>query len=512
LFNLALIKNSGSEPVSNMLIMKKLFFHYFQGAFRRSPAIIILSLLFLVACKDDEDPVPVSEITNATNSHINSWIYENMSYWYLWNDQLPENADKNVDPESYFNSLLYSDDRFSWIQDNYQELLNALQGISREAGYEYVLYREKENSDNVLLQILYIKPLSPAATSGLTRGDVITHINNEQITVNNYQTLLESTRQDHTVQYKPQNVDAETFGEPKSASLSAVQYAENPNYLHKVIETGGKKIGYFVYNFFAEGTESEQGIYDAEMDAIFTGFKSAGINELVLDLRFNSGGSESSAKNLASLIGKNIDQSKVFLKREYNEQVEKAILSDNELGESFLISNYLNKPNNIGNQLSSGRVYILTSSRTASASELIINALKPYMEVFLIGDTTYGKNVGSISLFEENDPKNTWGIQPIVVKVFNSLDQSDYSTGFEPQVLDKDNSLFLYPLGDSREALLSQALNQIAGISGREKAGARQETREPIAHSLDFKRRSFNLTVDSPLGVVREQGDGGIKE
>jgi C-terminal processing protease CtpA/Prc len=483
--------------------MKIKMLQYFKPAFIRFSTVLFLGAVLFSSCKEDEDPRPVAEIAGTADTYVNSWIYENMSYWYLWNSQLPAHTDKNTDPESYFNSLLYSEDRFSWIQDNYQELLNSLQGISKEAGYEYVLYREKENSDNVLLQILYIKPASPAATSGLKRGDVITHINGQQITVDNYQGLLESIREDHTVQYKPLNVDNQTFEDVKTVSLSAIQYAENPNYLHSIIESGGKKVGYFVYNFFAEGTDSEQGIYDAEMDGIFAEFKSAGINELVLDLRFNSGGSEGSAKNLASLIGRGIDKNKVFLKREYNSQVKEAILNDNELGESFLVSNYVNKQNNIGNQLSSGRVYILTSSRTASASELIINALKPYMDVFLIGDTTYGKNVGSISLFEEKDPKNTWGLQPIVVKVFNSLDQSDYSAGFEPKVLDKDNSLFLYPLGDTREALLGQALNQITGISTRERAGSGTQNREPLAHSLDFKRRSFNLTVEKiPLEVL----------
>jgi C-terminal processing protease CtpA/Prc len=139
-------------------------------------------------------------------------------------------------------------------------------------------------------------------------------------------------------------------------------------------------------------------------------------------------------------------------------------------------------------------VFILTSSRTASASELIINALKPFMEVFLIGDKTYGKNVGSISLFEENDPKNQWGLQPIVVKVYNSLDQSDYSTGFTPDVLHKDNSLYLYPLGDPREALLSQAIGQITGTSTISRED--RERRVPVGHSLDFKRRSFNLIMD----------------
>jgi C-terminal processing protease CtpA/Prc len=153
----------------------------------------------------------------------------------------------------------------------------------------------------------------------------------------------------------------------------------------------------------------------------------------------------------------------------------------------------------VGSQLASGRVFILTSSRTASASELIINALKPYMDVFLIGDTTYGKNVGSISLFDEKDSQNTLGLQPIVLKVFNSLDQSDYSTGFQPNVVSKDNSLYLYPLGDPREALLSQALGQISGISARERVGEAVETRKTIAHSLDFKRRSFSLIVDEEI-------------
>ncbi|HEU5145245.1 MAG TPA: S41 family peptidase, partial [Chryseosolibacter sp.] len=247
-------------------------------------------------------------------------------------------------------------------------------------------------------------------------------------------------------------------------------------------------------NFFASGTDSRPGIYDQEMDAIFADFKSEGITDLVVDLRFNSGGSESSARNLASLIGQGVDASKIFLKRQYNDKVEEAIIKDPSLGEEYLISHYMTKANNIGNQLASGRVYILTSSRTASASELIINALKPFMEVFLIGDTTYGKNVGSISLFEENDDKNPWGMQPIVVKVFNSEGRSDYSTGFVPDVIHKDNGIYLYPLGDPREALLGQAIGQITGTATSSRTT--RETRRPVAHSLDLKRRSYNLNMD----------------
>lgn len=478
--------------------MRKRTFRLFP---RRPEIALIFISIFLSACSEDElMPVQIdtrASVRNEANAYVNSWIEENMKYWYLWNDDLPGSSNKNLDPETYFASLLSPEDRFSWIQPNYRDLLNSLQGISREAGYEFVLYREKEGSENVVLQILYIKPGSPAAEVELKRGDLVTHINDQQITTANYQTLISSIREPHAMRYKPLISEEETFGETKSVSLSAVEYAENPNYLHKVIEVDGKKIGYFVYNFFASGTDDQPGRYDAETDAIFAGFKSQGITDLVLDLRFNSGGSEVAAKNLASLIGRGIDENKIFLKRQYNDEVEQSILNDENLGQGFLISNFTTKSSNVGNQLSSGRVYVLTSSRTASASELIINALKPFMEVFLIGDTTYGKNVGSVSLYEENDPKNAWGIQPIVVKVYNSEDESDYSSGFVPDVLHKDNSLYLYPLGDMREALLSQAIGQITGTATTSRID--QEKRTALAHSLDFKRRSFNLIMDGSM-------------
>jgi carboxyl-terminal processing protease len=233
------------------------------------------------------------------------------------------------------------------------------------------------------------------------------------------------------------------------------------------------------------------------MNAIFSKFKSEGITDLVLDLRFNSGGSESSAQSLASFIGKDIDATKTFERRIYNAKVEAEILKDPALGQGYLTTKFQAKDANIGGQLTGGRVYILTSSRTASASELIINALKPFMDVFLIGDVTYGKNVGSISIYDEDSKTNTWGLQPIVVKVFNSLGQSEYGNGFQPNVLDEDNGLYLYPLGDQREALLAQAIGQITGAATNGRLRTPEETKEAVGHSLDQKRRSFNLVIDT---------------
>jgi C-terminal processing protease CtpA/Prc len=171
-------------------------------------------------------------------------------------------------------------------------------------------------------------------------------------------------------------------------------------------------------------------------------------------------------------------------------------------GPEFFLKKFTNEANNIGAQLSGGRVYILTRNRTASASELIINGLKPYMDVFIVGDTTYGKNVGSISIYEENDKRNKWGMQPIVVQAYNKLNESDYAEGFLPNIPNDDNSLVILPLGDENENLLSLALAEITGNSGgRKKSAQLQPWGKMLGSSLDRKRRNFDLTVNknSPL-------------
>jgi carboxyl-terminal processing protease len=490
---------------SIMTLHPSKFFQFFR--FQILITVLILVPAFILSGCSDEDS-DISPLQNADNNYVNDWIQENMEYWYLWNTSIPEDLDKNLDPAEYFTALTNKDDRFSWIQENYQELLNSLNGISKEAGYEYILYKENESGETVVAQILYVKPSSPASQSGLKRGDLISKINGTTLTVTNYKELMKKVREDHTINYKPLDIESRTFGSETTVSLTTLQYQENPNYLKKIIEVDGKKIGYYVYNFFASGTNE---IYDLEMDEFFNEFKNNNITDLILDLRFNSGGSEISSKNLASLIGAGIGSSKVFFKREYNAAVTQHILNTTSLGEAFLTAHFLDKTANIGNQLSGQRVYILTSDRTASASELIINALKPYMEVFLIGDVTYGKNVGSISIYEENNPRIKWGLQPIVTKVYNSVGSSDYSTGFVPDIENKDTGLMIYPLGDTRENLLAEAIAQITGkpvSGGRIATRAESLDRKSLGSSLDEKKRSFQLIMDnSTLPAANQNSD-----
>lgn len=452
---------------------------------------LLVASVFVPTSCDNEEP------TNP-NEYVNDWILRNMQFWYYWNTTISADPDKGLEHDAFFESLLHSQDRFSWIQEDFKELLNSLQGINKEVGFEFVLYLEDEFTRSVIGQILYVKPNSPAAVAKLKRGDMIVKINDKKLSLDNYKELLAEMGEPFSMAYKPLDIDMELFGVEKKISLFPVEYTENPNYLHSVFTVDDHKVGYFMYNFFATGPTSTSNVYNDEMDQVFAGFKSQGITDLVIDLRYNNGGAESATLNLASLIVPNVSKSWVFAKRQYNEGVTKAIKEDPDLGESFLKVMFKEKTQNVGSLLNNARVYILTGPRSASASELLINGLRPYMDVFLIGSKTVGKNMGSISLFEENDPKNTWGMQPLVTRSFNSLDQSDYESGFAPQIPDSDNSIFLFPLGNPRERLLSLALNQIGKLP---LPGRQYEPHwgEPVGQSLDAKRRANILSIEPIL-------------
>lgn len=434
------------------------------------------------ACKEEEEIEPVIEESNP-NIAINKWINDVMKEVYLWLGEMRTPIADTSDPEDYFESLLNRPtDRFSVIYPDYQELINSLNGITLEAGYEFTLYRESQSNNNVLAEVSYVKKNSPAASTPLKRGDYITKINGTQMTLENYRSVLAQIEKPHTLTTLRFTEGSGGFVAQPEISLTPVQLAENPNFLDSVYTINGEKIGYVVYHFFAPGPGNNSTAYDQEMDAIFADFKAKGIQNLIVDFRYNGGGFVSSAVNLASLIAPGVKATDIFSKTKYN---------------SFLMQfdNLKNvqtpfkaKAENLGKILKGNRVYILTSTRTASASELIINGLKPYMDVFLIGDKTTGKNVGSVPFEDEENEDNKYGILPIVSRSFNSLDQSDYTNGFGANIEAKESSERLRPLGDVNEFLLRKAIEQITGVP----SGARyqQLDRVDVASTLDLKNRA----------------------
>ncbi|GAB3260485.1 S41 family peptidase [Larkinella harenae] len=430
-------------------------------------SLALLSVWLLSACKKETDIVEptTTTTTSSENQTVNNWILENMREYYYWNDKIPANPDMTLAPSDFFESLLYSydatarpdGDRFSWIEENANTLSASLSGESTTTGLEFMLYLRSQGSTNVIAQVLYVLPNSPAALAGFKRGDIISKVNGQSITTSNYASLLYSGATTFSFGLaQVQNnalVDTET-----TRSVTATVFQANPVFMDSVYSVGGKTVGYLVYNQFVPAPNNSNGTeYDNQVDAIFSDFKAKGVNELILDLRYNPGGYTSSSANLASLVGKNIDNSKVYFREEWNSTLTPYLKQ--AYGDDFFVQRFLNKSQNIGSNLQ--RVFVLTTDGTASSSELIINGLRPYMTVTTIGTTTYGKNVGSITIVDDSG-KIKWGMQPIVFKSFNSQGQSDYSAGFKPTI-EVEEPLTLQPLGDVNEALMNEALFQITG-------------------------------------------------
>ena len=184
----------------------------------------------------------------------------------------------------------------------------------------------------------------------------------------------------------------------------------------------------------------------------------------MIDLRYNGGGYVTNSDLLTTLMVKDLASrvNKVMNKRQYNDALTKEIKK--QYGEAALLTNFKMEANNISTL---NRVFFLTSNGTASASELVINNLKGLsMTVVLIGEHTYGKNVGSFTITDDAKRWN-YGLQPITFKILNSLDQSDYGSvnGFLPDYALEDNVLPYKLLGDPNETYLNKALNIIGPVA-----------------------------------------------
>ena len=196
--------------------------------------------------------------------------------------------------------------------------------------------------------------------------------------------------------------------------------------------------------------------------------KQKGITELILDLRYNGGGSVQNCVELASMITGQYD-SEIFAEEIWNQKLLTYL--EERFGRESLINRFVNKLENEEqiNSLKFNRVYIITSSESASASELLINGLASYIEVIQVGEKTFGKNVGSITVYDYIDnektknPDHTYAMQPIVLKIANSDGYADYTDGLEPSTEVEEDIRNLGILGDPFEPLLATTLNLISG-------------------------------------------------
>lgn len=421
--------------------------------------------VLLTSCSHNSvDPEP--SVDDSTNySSINSWVYELMDDAYFWQKYLPASSklDYTQNPTNFFEKLIYQReqlDRFSLITDDIDKLQAEFNGVSKIFGISYLTAYTSSTKTNIALFISLVVKDSPAEKAGLKRGDIILKVNGQALTSSNYSSLISGNE---TATFSLGTMANGVLTESgKQLTMTRAEVTENPVAFSTIVDKSqyGKKIGYVVYTQFIPGNTSDAEKYDNELRQLFANFSSQKVNELVLDLRFNPGGYISSATTLASLIGKNISSKKIFYKEQWNDRYQQYLLQ--KQGSDALNHAFQDEVGNVGSGIS--RVFVLTSNGTASASELVINGLKPYMDVITVGEHTYGKNLFG-SLIEDDLKRWKWGMYIMLGQTANANGESSYGTkeGIAPTYEVKDTTVPFYAFGDDNETLFKKVL-EIIGI------------------------------------------------
>lgn len=474
-----------------------------------------------LACSDNDDHA----FTFPKESTVQNFMWQGLNQWYFWqqeapnlgDDRFPNNEDyisyleKYPDPAEFFYQTCYDHnevvgtanavDRFSFVSDNYKTLVNSLEGISKSNGMEFGLVRFNGGLD-IFGYVRYIIPNSDAATKDIKRGDIFSRVNGTKLTDDNYAGLLFGNNDTYTLGMADISGTVVTDNDREVTLTKEDGLTENPILVAKTVEINGTKIAYLMYNGFTTG-------FNEELNSAFGQFKSEEATELVLDLRYNPGGSVESSRQLASMIY-GTHTKEVYIRQRWNDKIQ-SLLKKEQLEDYFAAKT--NKGTAI-NTLNLTKVYVLATGSSASASELVMNGLDPYITVFHIGEQTRGKNEFSVTMVDdidndyiysaarENkiDPNNKWAMQPLMGRNENSAGFSDYTSGLLPDVELKEDLSNLGVLGDPNEAMFARAIQEITGVSAKRDFTVKVPVRE-ISNSKMFAPLKDNMYLDKALVV-----------
>ena len=417
---------------------------------------LFVSLGFFTQCSDDPTGVGSEYL------EVNSWIRNQMSNYYFWNFVVPRMAPGNLAPEQFFEEILYTTDEFSYMTDDAETLLNELSGSQYSSGFSPAILSFSDQ-DQLFMVVKYVYPGSPAQLAGLQRGDIILSVNGQTLNSANYQELLQING---TVSYGlgsysldevTQQVNITDLDSVISVQKDILQL--DPVITTKVIETGGKRIGYLFYAQFIDGTAD---LFINGLNEQLAELKAQQIDELVIDLRYNPGGRITAASQFANaLVPLESAQNKdIFVEFEYNSLLENFYQNTDGVDSENLFLRFQEGPVSMGLE----RIYVLTTNQTASASELLIHGLKPYMEVITVGSNTLGKYYGSFVITGTfQSPPVYYAILPVTLKYLNADQESDFIDGLEARIGASENILSPKPLGDPTDPLLEAAISDILG-------------------------------------------------
>ncbi len=410
----------------------------------------------------DPDPQPNTPVDSLAilNAQIMGWMYGAMDEVYFWSSYLPElsTLQNETDPETFFNKLIYTpEDRWSWLTKDYTALMEEFAGTPTSMGISPIFKRFRE-SDNVFIFIAFVYPGSPADKAGIKRGDIIMKIDGIELDISNYSMLYnQSSYSVNLGDYSNGTISTRS----ESVSITAEIINSNPIVFDTILIFNNHKIAYLTYVEFISGTNDN---LLEEFGSQIDEFKNQGVTDLVIDLRYNPGGEITAANYLASCLAPASDVStkQIFVKFVYNTLVQNYFKENEGSNSPNLVNRYATN----GHSINLSRVFFLTSDRSASASELLIIGLKPYMEVIQIGDSTYGKFTGAWVLPDFNDPpKHNWAIVPIVSKYSNAEGFTDFADGLAPDYYFVDDIFEAKPFGDIADPMLGKAVELITGES-----------------------------------------------
>ena len=403
----------------------------------------LAGLTLLQACKKNDlsnnsTPTTGGTTTTSSASAIKDTTIADARDIYLWYNQIPStfNAQSYADPNAIMEAVRqYSNEpgfsapvdkwSFGMKQTDWNNLSN---GVSADFGMSVFFFKEGD------LRVKSVERGSPAGVAGIHRGWRITKINGStNISTSNADFISNAVWSSQAGSF--------TFTKPDGSSvdlnLTAASYQEHPIYLDTIYNVGAKKVGYFAFNsFLGDTTELYNGF-----SRVFNRFAAANITDLVVDLRYNGGGYVTVQQKLADWLAPASANGQLMMKEQFNDKYNQYNSTD-----------YFQK---LGS-LNLNRIYFIVSHNTASASELLINNLKPFVNVQLVGPTkTYGKPVGFFPI-----PVGDWYIFPVSFRSTNNSGQGNYFNGMDlnstvADGLDKD-------WGDVTESCLQSALTNIS--------------------------------------------------
>ncbi|MFN8060673.1 MAG: S41 family peptidase [Vicinamibacterales bacterium] len=367
-----------------------------------------------------------AQSTACTTVRQNLTVRDVMQDLYYWNRLLPNpNPAAFASPEAYLEAVRYRplDTTFSYISQRAAD--DAFFSDSQFIG---IGLSTKLTDDQLFISQVF--PDSPASEAGLLRGDRVLAINGRTI-----DDLVASG--DIGNAFGPSTIDYEvqlTFAHPDGQEVSATaikRLVTIPTVSQTVVlDLDGVRIGYLHFRNFVQPSFGA-------LDEAFATLKAAGVRELVLDLRYNGGGLVSVAQHLASLVGGVYTTGQVFATFAHN--------SRNSFRDTTL------RFGGPENALGLDRLVVITTRASASASELVINALRPFMPVVIVGDRTFGKPVGQYSV---NFCDKV--VHPVAFALKNANGEGGYFDGLAADCPAADD--LTHPLGTAGEASLSEAL------------------------------------------------------